>query len=231
MIINKNEALERKQLNDGFTLIELLVVIAIIAILSAILFPVFARARENARRASCMSNLKQIGLGVMQYTQDYDETYPLGAYLTPTMRATWREIINPYVKSQQLFKCPSSSSTNTENGTSTDYGCNNGYLDASGSITAFNIMGLVDIPGNYIRPSASLAAVDKPAETIMVAEKIGSDWVTYSSYGSALASTYYQQNSVGKMHMDGNNYVFCDGHVKWLSAGRDVAPVNYWDNA
>ena len=65
-----------KRSHLGFTLIELLVVIAIIAILAAILFPVFARARENARRASCMSNLKQIGLGLMQYTQDYDEKYP-----------------------------------------------------------------------------------------------------------------------------------------------------------
>ena len=64
----------------GFTLIELLVVIAIISLLAAILFPVFSRARENARRSSCLSNLKQIGLGMMQYTQDYDERYPMGAY-------------------------------------------------------------------------------------------------------------------------------------------------------
>ena len=69
---------------SGFTLIELLVVIAIIAILAAILFPVFARARENARRTSCVSNLKQIGLGIMQYTQDYDERYPL-----PVWQVTW----------------------------------------------------------------------------------------------------------------------------------------------
>jgi prepilin-type N-terminal cleavage/methylation domain-containing protein len=124
----------------GFTLIELLVVIAIIAILAAILFPVFARARENARRASCMSNLKQIGLGVMQYVQDYDEKYPGPMYaskyftgpstwqlatkgdgspggtyttLAPDESVrdhfkTWADSIFPYVKSVQIFKCPSS---------------------------------------------------------------------------------------------------------------------------
>lgn len=107
----------------GFTLIELLVVIAVIALLAAILFPVFARARENARRTACQSNLKQIGLGLLQYTQDYDETYPLdvfgssaGATATnyderglPTDSVnTWRwmDAIFPYVKNEQIFNCP-----------------------------------------------------------------------------------------------------------------------------
>src|SRR6187549_1872617 len=89
----------------GFTLIELLVVIAIIAILAAILFPAFARARENARRASCQSNLKQIGLGIMQYTQDYDEKYPYqatggaGDCFADTAPINWARGIYPYVKS------------------------------------------------------------------------------------------------------------------------------------
>ncbi|MBM3498472.1 MAG: DUF1559 domain-containing protein [Armatimonadetes bacterium] len=93
--------------SQGFTLIELLVVIAIIAILAAILFPVFARAREKARQTSCLSNVKQLGLGVMMYCQDYDETYP-GYY--PPWPATvpspqgcsWWEGIYPYVKNYQL---------------------------------------------------------------------------------------------------------------------------------
>src|SRR3954469_10319714 len=95
--------------NRGFTLIELLVVIAIIALLAAILFPVFGRARENARRSSCQSNLKQIGLGIIQYTQDYDEKFPLswngqgwGATLTG-----WVMEVQPYLKSTQIFQCPS----------------------------------------------------------------------------------------------------------------------------
>src|SRR5687768_17278661 len=86
----------------GFTLIELLVVIAIIALLAAILFPVFARARENARRTSCLSNMKQIGLGVMQYTQDYDEELPPSRNTVSGKVRPWHFLVQPYVKSTQL---------------------------------------------------------------------------------------------------------------------------------
>ena len=89
----------------GFTLIELLVVIAIIALLAAILFPVFARARENARKSSCLNNMKQIGIGLMQYTQDFDEMLP-GRYMS-TEGWSWRRVTLPYVKSIQLYGCPS----------------------------------------------------------------------------------------------------------------------------
>src|SRR5919206_279833 len=98
----------RPSASRGFTLIELLVVIAIIAILAAILFPVFGRARENARRSSCQSNLKQIGLGIMQYTQDYDETLPMSGWFNPTPRHFIYNDIDPYLKSRQIWKCPSS---------------------------------------------------------------------------------------------------------------------------
>jgi prepilin-type N-terminal cleavage/methylation domain-containing protein len=98
--------LTQKGKRRAFTLIELLVVIAIIALLAAILFPVFARARENARRASCQSNLKQIGLGILQYTQDYDEMLPPHRVsFTGPSGATawsWRLFIYPYVKINQV---------------------------------------------------------------------------------------------------------------------------------
>src|SRR4028119_1194142 len=90
--------------SQGFTLIELLVVIAIIAILAAILFPVFARARESARKASCLSNLKQIGLGIMQYQQDYDEKFPMLHYNDSVgQEVRWFEMVGPYVKSGNKF--------------------------------------------------------------------------------------------------------------------------------
>src|SRR5476649_549867 len=100
------DTLQKGSNKRGFTLIELLVVIAIIAILAAILFPVFARARENARRASCQSNLKQLGLAMIQYAQDYDETMPVST-VASYAGFGWTGQLYPYVKSKQLFVCPS----------------------------------------------------------------------------------------------------------------------------
>src|SRR5438552_8282782 len=92
---------------SGFTLIELLVVTAIIAILAAILFPVFAQAREKARQATCLSNLKQLGTAQMMYTQDYDETYPKAYHGTPQGDVGWYLLIQPYAKNTSIFRCPS----------------------------------------------------------------------------------------------------------------------------
>lgn len=121
--MNETKGTRRTDLRkSGFTLIELLVVIAIIALLAAILFPVFARARENARRSSCQSNLKQIGLGLLQYAQDYDETFPaylrwndgfngsfgfVGSNRFMNDAFLWADAVMPYVKSDQIFVCPS----------------------------------------------------------------------------------------------------------------------------
>src|ERR1051325_9939049 len=93
----------------GFTLIELLVVIAIIAILAAILFPVFARAREAARTSSCLSNTKQLGLAFMSYKQDYDETWVCGwGNNGQPISGEWTMVLDPYIKNTQIFRCPSS---------------------------------------------------------------------------------------------------------------------------
>jgi len=145
----------------GFTLIELLVVIAIIAILAAILFPVFAQAREKARQTSCLSNEKQVGLGFMQYVQDYDEQYPSGLYnpnfaYIYTKGLGWAGSLYPYMKSAQILKCPDDSTT----GSMDTYG--NSYYPVS-YIYNFNI------PLN----GASDAAFTAPANTILQCEGSG----------------------------------------------------------
>src|SRR5688572_8721348 len=111
---------ERLQHRLGFTLIELLVVIAIIAILAAILFPVFAQAREKARQTSCLSNHKQIGTGLSMYVQDYDETYPCINWASPTtlwatLYMEWSSQVQPYVKNTNIFECPSAQLTDKTN--------------------------------------------------------------------------------------------------------------------
>ena len=113
-----------KNRRAAFTLVELLVVVAIIAILAAILFPVFARARENARRSSCSSNLKQLGLGLRQYAQDYDGRVIIGdvtghynGQMNQRFRhVLWMDVVYPYVKSEQIFNCPSEGKTHLPGG-------------------------------------------------------------------------------------------------------------------
>ena len=148
----------------GFTLIELLVVIAVIAILAAILFPAFARARENARCASCQSNLKQIGLGLMQYIQDYDESMPF---------ENWNTVTQPYLKSTQIFDCPSGARNNNGDPLTkypgSTYVINGGYYaltDASGfnGPTSRSYNAYVNPTSTlYVRKSAKIVV---PATTI-----------------------------------------------------------------
>jgi prepilin-type N-terminal cleavage/methylation domain-containing protein/prepilin-type processing-associated H-X9-DG protein len=209
----------RTRKSRGFTLIELLVVIAIIAILAAILFPVFARARENARRASCQSNLKQIGLGLLQYTQDYDERFSPSSnneadYALSGLR------IGPYTKSDQLLVCPSHS----------DSSYNVRKVSGVGTtLTSYYVSG-----DTYEQPEIndaltwgvfnsgsgiSQAQIGAPAETIMVAEREGNGNDGHVDRGAATLSSGVSGDTwdfVTNRHLDTANYLFVDGHVKAL---------------
>ena len=168
------------QAKKAFTLIELLVVIAIIAILAAILFPVFARARENARRSSCQSNLKQIGLGVEQYKQDYDSTYPMAYFYINGASSGggynhWSGSIQPYMKSQQIFVCPSHTAGGfpPTNGSTFDGSGIDNQVPRLSYISNELLMPrkkFATIPLNVVND----AAVDDTSQTILVAEMANS---------------------------------------------------------
>jgi len=208
----------------GFTLIELLVVIAIIAILAAILFPVFGRARENARRSSCQSNLKQIGLGIVQYTQDFDEAMPINSYgyvNASTNPGDWMDVVQPYVKNYQIFKCPSDTRQVADpafNNQVSSYG--------------INFVGWGDFPGSNAPPMSDgtnttiVASIDSPSTTILALDNNGfqmsrkwADLGTVSSDANRIPSIDTAVSpraiaTVSERHLETTNVLWCDGHVK-----------------
>jgi prepilin-type N-terminal cleavage/methylation domain-containing protein/prepilin-type processing-associated H-X9-DG protein len=219
----------------GFTLIELLVVIAIIAILAAILFPVFARARENARRASCQSNLKQVALGVFQYKQDYDEKLPVVAYANGTGAASspygWADSLQPYLKSTQIYQCPSETTAPQANPISngyTDYWINAsaaGLADASFASSSLTVLlgdGDGTTPGDANYGSTSRYAIQAGVQIEGV--------TTPASCTIPLTTPTNAITDKGaSRHLDGGNYAFADGHVKWYKAstsgGTTIAAI------
>ncbi len=225
----KNQiSLPTTKTRSAFTLIELLVVIAIIAILAAILFPVFARARENARRSSCQSNLKQIGLGIMQYTQDYDERFPMGQSVANS--SIWQTSIQPYVKSTQLFKCPSNPTTGDLTvGTITpqpaipiSYAAN-GYGISSNA--DFGLTGTSSRPMNNAT-SVAIAAIDSSSTTLLVGEQIA-NLVLFNTAAAAISTG--AGNSQITNHLGMSNWLYADGHVKSLKPTATVSGgVNQW---
>jgi prepilin-type N-terminal cleavage/methylation domain-containing protein len=207
--------------NSGFTLIELLVVIAIIAILAAILFPVFARARAKAQANSCLSNTKQLTLGVMMYMSDYDDFYPpcMNGWANPP---TWKADIYPYVKNPQIFSCPSNapavgsqSGTDYIPGTTTTF-----YQSYAINGCPSNICG--STPANFRAPYYGIMNTPKPAETIVICES-NSWWSPY--WDNAFPSTYPQINA---LHSRQTNYGFCAGHAKSLMPTATNSVQNMW---
>jgi prepilin-type N-terminal cleavage/methylation domain-containing protein/prepilin-type processing-associated H-X9-DG protein len=199
----------------AFTLIELLVVIAIIAILAAILFPVFAQAREKARQSVCLSNLKQIGTALMMYTQDYDETLPSqnqgspgrtdNAVLSfadpthPDWRVNWIWAVQPYARNWKLFQCPSATPHTS---------------------AAFTPVGDSNTPyyQNAVVIGRTQAVVPEPATTIWCHE------VRLTSRGAFLRPAYmpaqrrytwWMNPDFDLTHSEGGTLLFCDGHAKW----------------
>ncbi|MEN6544407.1 MAG: DUF1559 domain-containing protein [Armatimonadia bacterium] len=183
----------------GFTLIELLVVIAIIAILAAILFPVFAKAREKARQASCLSNLRQLCLGFITYTQDYDELSPLCLYGPST--SWWHNALVPYVKNTQIFACPSDRTNAYGYAPHMNWGYYHMYTRA-----ATNLYG----------GAVPIGALQYPAETSCLAESRGLGWGACFSLTGGGGS--YGVWGVDR-HNDGMNVAMVDGHAKWYGRG------------
>ncbi len=208
----------------GFTLIELLVVIAIIAILAAILFPVFARAREKARQTSCLSNMKQIGTAVMMYAQDYDEMMP-SFHITPwgsnARLFGHYDLIGPYTMNEQVFVCPSFHYRT--NGHRTDLPSGEGfyrqYIKSSYATQRASSVGHVNTPMGL--PPTSLAEIQRPAETIVLFESTYRQphWPFDLGFDNDTFEPLEMQDDgrVGYMRYPHNrqmNIAYADGHAK-----------------
>ncbi len=214
---------KRRAQTSGFTLIELLVVIAIISLLAAILFPVFGRVRENARRTSCASNLKQIGLGVMQYLQDYDEKFPNPYGGVGTQG--WVEHMQPYIKSTQAFQClsePTAAAVNPWQVGYTDYFFN-------GGLSTFDVVQNAQVgltSALLVNPSLTIMAGDSVTDnaSFTMPRYVDASNNGFGCYGLILAGNAAVGNcsegaaldrTAASRHLAGANYAFTDGHVKF----------------
>ncbi|MGM0494452.1 MAG: DUF1559 domain-containing protein [Armatimonadota bacterium] len=209
----------------GFTLIELLVVIAIIAILAAILFPVFARAREKARQTSCLNNVRQIMTGIVMYNTDYDDVCINRYYDVEEPpgsgnwvdRIEWYEAIMPYVQNQQVFTCPSNPRRRSSWLTYA--------MNCEREIRAYSYHGGQN--------TLALADIKTPAEVILLGEmpEGGSSHRVCPPYHTGTHCRPITLNDGDKLHNGGANYGFFDGHAKWYRVDQTVEPSNLWSLA
>jgi prepilin-type N-terminal cleavage/methylation domain-containing protein/prepilin-type processing-associated H-X9-DG protein len=213
----------------AFTLIELLVVIAIISILAAILFPVFASAREKARQTTCLSNQNQIGLALLQYEQDYDDhIVPFDAgdsAFSWSYQYLYNQVLDTYIKDSNVWTCP------------------DGAVTGSGANATLRSIVMNNNVAVTISPTASsltLAGIDEPANLIVVTD--GQPMPLNSNF-SATAYGYYAcyaaleiaagtapsgPESPSVRHSGGSNYTFADGHVKWMHPAATITPQDLW---
>lgn len=205
----------------GFTLIELLVVIAIISLLAGLLFAAFSRARENGRKTNCVSNMKQLQIAIMQYSDANDETMPLtfadfepanNTWEPANGEKAWMEAIQPQIQSTQVFHCPSDSSVATSSATTsgTDYAYN--------SALAFS-------PGGQRVPRI-MADITQPANTILLLESVPGDATTsrpatLTASGPMTGANAFTDTRLQR-HLGGSNLAFVDGHAKWYPALSDT---------
>jgi prepilin-type N-terminal cleavage/methylation domain-containing protein/prepilin-type processing-associated H-X9-DG protein len=190
----------------GFTLIELLVVIAIIAILAAILFPVFAKAREKARQTSCLANVKQLCLAELMYAQDYDERFS-GLFMQPSSGPYWwTDMIQPYIKNTQIFQCPSNA---------------NIWMSGWGQgsrLTGYAMDCAICGGGG----GQAMASLTHPSTSVLMGETSGDGRIPCCNPAGVVwnsSSNYGCKSGIDERHNDGSNYGFADGHAKWLKRG------------